>query len=116
MADRHDLSALFLRLYSVDESRHVVGPLGPGIDVAPRARAVAMAAQVERVGARSVPRHALRKPFITSGMLAESVDGGESDLAAGHGPGAVGERGAVGGLNLTAGRRGGFRSQGGPDL
>src|SRR5258706_7717411 len=108
MSDRHYLSALFLRLYSVDESRHVVGPLGPGIDVATRARAVAMAAQVECVGAHCVPRHVLRKPFITAGMLAESVDGGESDRAAGHGPGAVGEPGAVGGLNLTGGRCGGF--------
>src|SRR5712671_1091180 len=116
MADRHYLSALFFRLYSVNESRHIVGPLGPGIDVPPRARAVAMAAQVERVGARSVPRHALRKPFITAGMLTESVDSGESDRAAGHGPGAVGEPGAVGGLNLTGGRCGGFRSQGDPDL
>src|SRR6266566_7005379 len=116
MTDRHDLSAFFFRLYLVDESCHVVGPLRPGIDVAPRAGTVAVAAQVERVDAHSVLRHAPRKPFVTAGVLAKSVDGGECDGAAGNGPGAVGEPGAVAGLDLAGGRRGGFRSQGGPGL
>src|SRR6266851_4579253 len=77
--------------HMLDERRYVVGPLRPGIDVAPLTIALAVTSQVKRKGAHAVIGHSFGEPRIAAGVFAEAVHHGECDVRARFRPRPVGE-------------------------
>src|SRR5438552_17122784 len=78
MPQRDDLTGHLL-FHVADESRGVVDPLRPRVDVAALPVAVAMPAKVDGVRGHPMPGHPARESFVAAAVLAKAVDDSEGD-------------------------------------
>src|SRR3977135_3492406 len=114
MTDGHNFGARD-RLDMPHESGRIVDPLRPRVDVAPLAWALAVASEIERVGADAVLCHPGGESFVTAGVLAETVHDGECNSPR-LGPGSIGELRTVRRLDRADFRQRALSRQGDRDL
>jgi hypothetical protein len=115
MSEWHHFSA-HNALEVFHERSHVVRPLRPSPNVAARARALAMAAQVNGECPKPVSRHRLREALVPTRMVAKTMHDRERHLGVGFGPRAVRQLGSIGGRYRPFPGEGAFSRQGGRSL
>src|SRR5712691_3312153 len=115
MSERHHLST-HNPLDVFYERGHVVRPLGPFANVPARARALAMAAQINRKRPEPIPGHRLRESLIPARMVSKAMYDGKRQLSVGFRPRAVRQFGSVGGHDCPLAGEGTLSQQGGQNL
>src|SRR5438552_2061988 len=85
-----------LAFHVSDESRRVIDPSRPRVDVAPLPCAFAVSAEVDRVGGHLEPRHPAGESLVPPAVLAQAMHHRESDLCGRLRPRSYCESGAIG--------------------
>ena len=85
-----------LAFHVSDESRRVIDPSRPRVDVAPLPCAFAVSAEVDRVGGHLEPRHPAGESLVSPAVLAQAMHHRESDLCGRLRPRSYCEPGAIG--------------------